>query len=256
MRDFLVRLLGFPATLIHGDTMVLDRWLFLRKHLPAPEGEPKRLVEVGCGSGAFTIGAALRGYDAIGLSWDEAAQEAAIRRAGLCQATSASFRITDVRNLDRLSDLHGTCDTVICCETIEHIIDDRKLMADIARCMKPGATLLLSSPNFHFRPMGGDEGPFPDVEDGRHVRRGYTKEDLARLCAGAGLRICCVGYCSGFLSQQGTKALRALTRINSMAAWALILPFRVLPPLFDRIIGRIAGWPGYSITLVATKPVG
>lgn len=31
----LVRWLGFPATLIFGDTLVLDRWLWLRKRLPA-----------------------------------------------------------------------------------------------------------------------------------------------------------------------------------------------------------------------------
>ena len=33
-RSQLVKLLGFPATLIHGDTLVLDRWLWLKRRLP------------------------------------------------------------------------------------------------------------------------------------------------------------------------------------------------------------------------------
>ncbi len=31
--NVLVKLIGFPATLIHGDTMVLDRWLWLKGRL-------------------------------------------------------------------------------------------------------------------------------------------------------------------------------------------------------------------------------
>lgn len=33
-KSILVKLLGFPATLIHGDPLVLDRWLWLRRYLP------------------------------------------------------------------------------------------------------------------------------------------------------------------------------------------------------------------------------
>ena len=81
MRSLLVEILGFPATLIHGDTLVLDRWLWLRQHLPAVACGSKRLLDVGCGSGAFTIGAALRGYRALGLSWDQRNMGAARHRA-------------------------------------------------------------------------------------------------------------------------------------------------------------------------------
>ena len=68
--SILVRMFGFPATLIHGDTLVLDRWLWLKKYLPKTNNN-ERLIDIGCGSGSFVTGAALRGYESLGLSWDE-----------------------------------------------------------------------------------------------------------------------------------------------------------------------------------------
>lgn len=49
---------------------MLDRWLWLRKRLH-PSNNSERLIDIGCGTGAFTIGVALKGYSAIGLSWDQ-----------------------------------------------------------------------------------------------------------------------------------------------------------------------------------------
>ena len=90
--SLLVKMFGFPATLIHGDTAVLDRWLWLRKHLPETcNGE--KLVDIGCGTGAFSIGAALRGYEVLGLSWSARNQEVAGYRARLCNARSAAFDV-------------------------------------------------------------------------------------------------------------------------------------------------------------------
>jgi 2-polyprenyl-3-methyl-5-hydroxy-6-metoxy-1,4-benzoquinol methylase len=250
----LVKLFGFPATLIHGDTLVLDRWLFLRRNLPRVPSGSKRLLEIGCGSGAFTIGAARRGYQASGLSWDNRNQQIAAERASLSRARTADFEICDVRHLDRLTGFQSNCDVVVCCETIEHIIDDEKLMRDMARCLKPSGKLLLTTPNYDYKPMGGDEGPFSPIEDGRHVRRGYTRHDLEKLCGTCGLLVSEIAFCSGFLSQKETVLFRALTKIHPLMAWTLVSPLRILPPLLDKPISSIGGWPGYSITLVATKP--
>ena len=62
--------------LLHFDTGVVDRWLWLRKRLPAADGS-QSLIDIGCGAGAFTIGAARRGYQALGLSWDSRNQQVA-----------------------------------------------------------------------------------------------------------------------------------------------------------------------------------
>lgn len=253
-KSILVRVFGFPATLIHGDTLVVDRWRWLKERIPETSSKPQ-LVDIGCGSGAFSIGASLRGYSALGLSWDDRNQRVATERAGLCGALTARFDVLDVRKLDSRRDLVGKFDVAICCENIEHIIDDHKLVRDIAACLRPGGRMLLTTPYLNYRPMSReDEGPFLPIEDGRHVRRGYTGEMLQELCAQSGLIAEQVSYCSGMISQKLTSLLRVMSKLSPFAAWAFVLPMRPLPLLLDGWLTRALGWPFYSICLEARKP--
>jgi SAM-dependent methyltransferase len=232
----------------------MDRWRWLRVRLPKTRNN-ERLLDVGCGSGAFSIGAALRGYHALGLSWDKRNQLVAIERARLCKASLAQFEVLDVRHLDRRRDLLGSFDVVICLETIEHILDDLVLMRSMAACVKPGGRLLLTAPYALYRAMAvGDMGPFSTIEDGGHVRRGYSTTMLEELCDHAGLKVESITFCSGFVSQKLAGAMRRLSAFNNLLAWALVLPLRPLPPLLDSVITYVLKWPCYSICLEAYKP--
>jgi len=253
-RSALVKLFGFPATLVHGDPLVLDRWFWLKARLPKTRND-EHLLYVVCGTGACSIGAALRGYRALGLSWDERNQSVAKERATYCKASSAQFEVLDIRELDRRADLVGSFDVVICLETIEHVMEDLKLTRTMARCMKPGGRLLLTTPYLLYHAISaGDMGPFSAVEDGWHVRRGYSKVMLEELCEHSGLKVERVSYCSGYVSQKVAAVMRRLSAINVVLAWAFILPLRVLPPLLDPIITVLLGWPHYSICVEAYKP--
>lgn len=250
----LVRLFGFGATLVHGDLLVLDRWLWLRERLPKTANK-EALLDVGSGSGAFTIGSALRGYQAIGLSWDERNQAVAAERARLCGALRARFEVLDVRILDTRQDLAGQFDFALCLETAEHIINDAKLLRDIAVCLKGGGRLLFTAPYYHYRAITKDDlGPFPKIESGWHVRRGYTEAMLYELCEQAGLMLERVSYCGGFLSQKITFVWRMLNRIHPIVGFALTLPFRMIPLLFDPMVTRLLGYPQFSICMEAHKP--
>jgi SAM-dependent methyltransferase len=253
-RSLLVKLFGFPATMAHGDPLMLDRWNWLKKRLPRTlDGD--RLIDIGCGTGAFSIGAARRGYKVLGLSWDERNQTVANERAVMCGAHSATFEILDVRRLDERVDLAGKFDVAICFENIEHIIDDRKLVRDITASLTPGGRLLLTTPQFFYHPISaGDRGSFPKVENGGHVRRGYTPAMLEELCREAGLKVERTSYCSGFLSQKVAGVLRLLSGIHPLAGWAATLPLRALPPVLDWLITPAIGWPYYCICLEAYKP--
>jgi 2-polyprenyl-3-methyl-5-hydroxy-6-metoxy-1,4-benzoquinol methylase len=253
-KSMLVKLFGYRASFIHGDLLILDRWLWLKKRLPETKNG-ERLIDVGCGTGAFSIGAALRGYDVLGLSWDKRNQRVAGERAEICRARTAKFEVLDVRKLDRREDLKDKFDVAICLETIEHIMDDRKLIIDIATSLKPGGRLLLTTPGFFYRPItSGDKGPFSKVEDGGHVRRGYTQAMLRELCDQANLMIDTISYCSGFLSQKITFIQRVISQVHPLLGWGAILPLRVLPPLFDRFVTGLLRWPYFSICLEAYKP--
>lgn len=247
----LVRLFGYRALFIHGDPLVLDRWRWLRPRL-ARSGA---LLDVGSGNGSFTIGAAKLGHDALGLTWDEADQALSVERAQMAGADGARFEVQDVRDLDQRADLAGRFPTVICLENIEHILDDERLMRAIAGAIAPGGTLLLTTPNAGYRPINKtDAGPFLPIEDGRHVRKGYSHDDLRRLCDLAGLDVIEQGTCSGFLSQKLAGLLWAAHGPLLAAVWLAVLPFRLLPPLVDPLIRRVTGWPDYSVCLVARKP--
>ena len=254
MKSALVNLLGFPATLIHGDTLVLDRWLWLKQRLPKTLTKEK-LIDVGCGSGAFTIGSALLGYDALGLSWDERNQFVANERAKMCGADSTKLEVLDVRKLGERKDLVNQFDVAICLEVIEHILDDNKLMQDICNCLKPGGRLLITTPNYDYKPITSiDKGPFLTEETGWHVRKGYTANDLEILCQQSGLVVDDISFCSGFLSQKITFLFRTISRVNLFLGWFFILPLRLFPPLLDVTITKLINWPQFSICLEAHKP--
>jgi 2-polyprenyl-3-methyl-5-hydroxy-6-metoxy-1,4-benzoquinol methylase len=222
--------------------------------LPITRNE-ESLIDIGCGSGAFTIGASLRGYKALGLSWDERNQTVASERAEICKAPSAVFEVLDVRCLDQKSDFLEYFDTAICFENIEHILNDKKLIIDIFNCLKPGGRLLLTTPYYNYIAITGeDNGPFCQTETGWHVRRGYTKAMLQELCDISGFRVEEISFCSGFLSQKVAFIQRKLSEFSVPVAWLLTLPLRPLPPLLDGLISTIFKYPHYSICLEAYKP--
>jgi len=116
-KSLLVKFLCFLATLIQGDTLNSDRWLLLRKRLPKTR-QMERLIYIGCGSGAFSIGSALRGYDVLGISWDERNQRVTGERAEICNAITDKFDVLDVRRLNSRDDLAIHFDVAICKELL------------------------------------------------------------------------------------------------------------------------------------------
>lgn len=254
LNSLLVRIFGWKAALHHGDPLVWDRWRWIKQRVRRTHNDD-RLLDVGCGTGAFTIGTAKLGYKSLGLSWDERNQSAAEKRAYITGAKSAKFKMSDVRQLDGRNDLHNQFDIILCCENIEHILDDFRLMDAMCRCLKPGGRLLLTSPYIRRIPWTSmDWGPFPDFEDGRHVRRGYNRAMLAEMCAKAGLVIDEFSFISGPISQLGAYIMEWTGHIHPLVGWALILPLRPLPPLLDPLLSRLFGIAPFCIGIEAMKP--
>ena len=255
--SLLYRTFGRVALLIHGDTLVLDRWKWLKERLPRTRNAEK-LLDCGCGNGALTMGAASRGYIATGISNEQETIDRAQKRANSALLENVNFVVQDLRAFTSDPKFFSKFEFVLSCEVIEHLFDDRALMHDMAKCLKPGGRLLLTTPNYHYIAITSDEeGPRSEDDDenyGGHVRRGYTPGMFQELCQDAGLIIEEISYCSGMISQKLTKLLRIMAKINYKLGWLIVLPLRILPPFLDGIVTRLFRWTFYSICLQAYKP--
>jgi len=61
------------------------------------------------------------------------------------QGCNVSFEKADLDGLRRFPD--NSFDTVICFQVIEHVEEDQRLLSEIKRLLKPGGSLLLTTPN-------------------------------------------------------------------------------------------------------------
>lgn len=247
MTDPLIRVLGWHAMFIQGDPMVYDRLRWLSRHLRSGK---LRTLDAGCGNGAFTLFAARIGNDAVGISFDAANNRKATARAVLLGITGARFVQGDLRHLDTMCAELGSFDQVICLETIEHIMDDHKLARDLSAMLKPGGRLFLSAPNSQCPPMRGDK--ISAVENGDHVRWGYTHEEMRAMLAEAGLETVSEEYCSGLVSQRIGNLERSIGQFTPMLGWAATFPLRALQ-VADRVATDSFGALYFSIAVVAEK---
>jgi SAM-dependent methyltransferase len=249
LRDTLVYLIGWPALVLQQDPPAWDRWRWLRRQL---RSGALRTLDAGCGSGAFSIYAAERGNVVLGLSVDEAANARATRRAAILGVRRVGFRRADLRQLDAIAPELGGFDQIICLEVIEHILNDQKLLVDLAALLRPSGRLLLTTPWSGHRPMVGET--LSEVEDGGHVRWGYTRAHLASLMEGAGLEVMSQDYLTGVLSQAITNVSRRFERLlGPQLAWVLTLPLRV-GLLLDRPLTRVIRYPWLAVAAVGVKP--
>jgi len=251
MSDATLRVLGWRSLLIHGDPCVLDRWLWLRRHLRKGN---VRTFDAGCGNGVFSIYAALAGNTVVAASFSSREQEDARRRAEFVGASGIDFRTLDLRELEIHRESLGHFDQIICFETIEHVTDDAGLVMSLASMLRPGGQLLLSTPFDGHHPLYTEERHPGAVEDGSHVRYGYSQQGLRDIARGAGLDVAGESFISGAVSQKLTNLMRRLSRrLGRPAAWVLMLPLRLLV-ILDAPISRILRYPYLSVALCGVKP--
>lgn len=247
MKNAILRMFGTTLAALFGDPAAFDRWRWLRRRLA--EGSA-RTLDAGCGSGALTLYAAKVGNEAVGVSFDERNNRVATERAQLFRLSNAKFVTGDLRKLDELTPSLGNFDQIICFETIEHIKNDAKLFHDFADILRPGGTLFLTAPYEHCR-LPGDG--VSDVEDGGHVRWGYTHENIVALLRDAGFEPKELDYVTGIVSQLLIRAGRTLSRcLDFRVGWAIIFPLRIFTVL-DPIVTPLFGRPHLSVAVVAEK---
>ena len=105
----------------------------------------KRLFDVGCGMGTFTLEAATRGANAVGLDLAAAGIAAAQRLAREQQVGHANFTRADAAHLPFAN---NAADVVIAADFTEHLDDDTlaRVFAELNRVTRPNGTLVIYTP--------------------------------------------------------------------------------------------------------------
>ncbi len=154
--------------------------------------------------------------------------------------------IADVQDLEPIAD--ASFDTVICTQVLEHVERPARAMAEMARVLRPGGRLILTTPHLSH------------VHEAPHDFFRYTRFGLDSLAATAGLEtreIEATGGIVCFLAHGLSLALMStLGAVPGLAwaTWALNYLFLVrVAGLFDRIFGLPGLYP-CDLVLLATRP--
>lgn len=197
----------------------------------------KRVLEIGCGRGGFSCWLRSQPQQADEIvAVDFAAT--AVQKGRLYAAQRGLTGITwEVGDIEAINHSDNSFDTIFSCETIEHVPHPRQALRELARVLKPGGRLFLTTPNY-MGTMG--------------LYRGYLRM-VGRVFTEVGQPI------NNFMMLPLTRAWVARTglRVVTVDAVGHYLPFPGRPaiemPIFNnpRILMR---WVGLHSMVLAQKP--
>lgn len=156
-------------------------------------------MDAGCGNGAFSFAAYKRGNNVIGIDFDE---EKLKRTEKFRDYLGLDLKKCDFRihNIYDLPSLNRKFDQIICFETLEHIKDDEKVIAIFSEILNENGVLHLCVPHLNRGPYYGEI--ISEIEDGNHMRLGYTFEQLENMLQNRGFQILKRDTAVGFISQK------------------------------------------------------
>jgi 2-polyprenyl-3-methyl-5-hydroxy-6-metoxy-1,4-benzoquinol methylase len=170
------------------------------------KGPPDRILEIGCGRGAFGTLVKQKYPDAeyIGLELDEKAAE--IARSRLDRVIMANI---EEINLDQLGINKESFDFIICADVLEHLYDPWKVLFTLHAYLKPEGKILASIPNTQNISLILEllSGNWSYTEfgllDATHIRF-FTLNEIFKLFEGTGYKIInCASILQAQLEEDG-----------------------------------------------------
>lgn len=197
----------------------------------------KRVLEIGSGRGGFAYWLAAQASQPATLVAADFAQTALRMGKAFARERGGREIRWAVGDIQRLGFPQDTFDTIISCETIEHVPDPAGALGELARVLKPGGRLYLTTPNY-LGPMGLYRIYL------RLTGRRYTEE-------GQPINHAMV------LPRTLAVVRRAGLRVVAMDAVGHYLPFPGRPPIEVQWLNRprrLMRWFGLHSLVVAAKP--
>jgi ubiquinone/menaquinone biosynthesis C-methylase UbiE len=183
----------------------------------------KRVLEIACGRGDFASWCAAHAAPpALLVAADFSGVAVRLARRAVRAHPGVAFLEGDAQAIGVAS---GSFDTVICCETLEHLHNPRLALVELARVLRPGGRLFLTTPNY-LGPMGAYRGYLRLTgrrfsEEGQPINRFLLAPWLRRWVRGAGLRVVCCDATGHYLPWPRRAPILLGTRAPGLSAFGL-----------------------------------
>lgn len=206
----------FPGLNLHAR----QRYRILSRAISRADA-PRWVLDAGCGNGMLSYAAWRKGNRVIGITIKErevrGCREFYNHFLGIPDS-ELSFQLLDIMEVRRLE---RNFNEIICCEVLEHILDDAACLRALHDVLLAGGTLHVTTPNAD-HPDNRNAALVPDGGGG-HVRQGYTVESLSALLAGCGFRVVACRGLGGKWRQSCNR--RILARLARRRCGAAVLWF-------------------------------
>ena len=121
----------------------------IRKHLdPARDLDGKRVLEIGCGRGGFSCWIASQPTAPRELVAADFSSVAVAKGKAFADRQGLGNITWIEADIQKIPFPNASFDTVFSCETVEHVPDPQLALRELARVLKPGGTLFLTTPNY------------------------------------------------------------------------------------------------------------
>jgi SAM-dependent methyltransferase len=122
-----------------------------------PMRKSRSILDIGCGTGAWSVHWAVRGYKVTGVDFDPEFIARAQCRESLTDPQVFTGIVADATRLP--ADI-GQFDVVVLNSLLEHVPDWRAAVLEAVRALAPGGLLLLTTTN-RYHPFQGEVNHFP-----------------------------------------------------------------------------------------------
>jgi SAM-dependent methyltransferase len=216
------------------ETNALNQWVF--SQFQSEMGQ--NVLEVGCGSGNFTVMIGNTGADLLAVDIDETFLEAA--RDATRHQPQVNIEHRDITQ----SAWDGEFDTIVMLDVLEHLEDDVTLLKSLWRALAPGGRLIIKVPA-----LPGIFGVMDEVVG--HQRR-YTRRTLVKAIEAAGFsnpKCWAFNFVGVFGWWLNGRVLR-----RTVPPAAQLKSFNRLVPLFRTVDFFAPPGIGLSLVAIAERP--
>jgi len=199
------------------------------------------ILDVGCGLGMYANTIAMNiGSKCVGIDLNRENLEKASVVSNKLNLKS-EFKYMYAKNLEFLDEQF---DKVLCIEVLEHLSNDNQALDEMARVLKPGGILVLSTT---VKTMSNEKEQivFALPKPLEHVRSGYEYESLKAMIEKTGLSVLKVGYWYRWFTKQALKLTYFFTGRKQLHLLVLFYPFLTPLGVFDKLHQKVRREKGF-----------